>query len=83
MIINFPAKKYATEGHSPGIGRAGYSPAMTATLVLIRHGQSVWNLENLFTGWWDADLTDQGVAEARAGGRALAEAGVAPDVLHT
>ncbi len=56
---------------------------MTATLVLIRHGQSVWNLQNLFTGWWDADLTDQGVAEARSGGRALAEAGIAPDVVHT
>jgi 2,3-bisphosphoglycerate-dependent phosphoglycerate mutase len=56
---------------------------MTATLVLIRHGQSVWNLENLFTGWWDADLTEQGEAEARAGGRALLEAGILPDVLHT
>jgi 2,3-bisphosphoglycerate-dependent phosphoglycerate mutase len=56
---------------------------MTATLVLLRHGQSVWNLENLFTGWWDADLTDQGVSEARSGGRVMAEAGVLPDVLHT
>jgi 2,3-bisphosphoglycerate-dependent phosphoglycerate mutase len=62
---------------------ADYLRGMTATLVLIRHGQSVWNVENLFTGWWDADLTDQGVAEARAGGRAMAEAGVLPDVVHT
>ena len=56
---------------------------MTHRLVLVRHGQSQWNLENLFTGWWDADLTDKGVAEARQGGRDLAEAGVEPDVLHT
>ena len=39
------------------------------TLVLLRHGQSQWNLENRFTGWWDVDLTEQGVAEARAAGR--------------
>jgi len=56
---------------------------MTATLVLIRHGQSVWNLENLFTGWWDADLTEQGEAEARAGGLAMADAGIRPELLHT
>jgi 2,3-bisphosphoglycerate-dependent phosphoglycerate mutase len=56
---------------------------MTSTLVLLRHGQSVWNQENLFTGWYDADLTDQGIDEARAGGRTLAEAGVLPTVLHT
>lgn len=54
-----------------------------STVVLLRHGQSVWNAENLFTGWHDADLTDAGVEEAIAGGRALAEAGIAPDVLHT
>ena len=59
------------------------SPNATSTLVLLRHGQSVWNQENLFTGWWDADLTDQGVDEARAGGRTLREAGVLPTVLHT
>ena len=45
------------------------------TLVLIRHGQSAWNLENRFTGWWDVDLTDRGVAEAQAAGTALAAAG--------
>ena len=43
------------------------------TLVLLRHGQSQWNLENRFTGWWDVDLSEAGVAEARAGGRLLAE----------
>ena len=45
------------------------------TLVLIRHGQSAWNLENRFTGWWDVDLTDRGIAEAQAAGSALAAAG--------
>ena len=38
------------------------------TLVLLRHGQSQWNLENRFTGWWDVDLSEQGIAEARAAG---------------
>lgn len=56
---------------------------MTSTLVLLRHGQSVWNQANLFTGWWDADLTDQGIEEAREGGRQLSAAGVLPTVLHT
>ena len=46
---------------------------MTATLVLLRHGQSVWNAENRFTGWVDVPLTEQGWREAEAAGRALAE----------
>ena len=45
------------------------------TLVLLRHGQSQWNLENRFTGWWDVDLSEQGVAEARAAGVLLKERG--------
>jgi 2,3-bisphosphoglycerate-dependent phosphoglycerate mutase len=45
------------------------------TLILVRHGQSQWNLENRFTGWWDVDLTEQGVAEARAAGTLLRERG--------
>jgi len=49
------------------------------TLVLLRHGQSAWNLENRFTGWWDVSLTDQGVMEAVAAGRALSAAGIAVD----
>jgi 2,3-bisphosphoglycerate-dependent phosphoglycerate mutase len=44
-------------------------------LVLIRHGQSAWNLENRFTGWWDVDVTAQGAAEARAAGAMMAEKG--------
>ena len=45
------------------------------TLVLLRHGQSLWNLENRFTGWWDVGLTDKGVAEARSAGKLLAGRG--------
>lgn len=52
-------------------------------LILLRHGQSQWNASNQFTGWYDCDLTPKGEAEARAGGRALAEAGLLPDVAHT
>jgi 2,3-bisphosphoglycerate-dependent phosphoglycerate mutase len=48
---------------------------MTARLVLLRHGQSAWNLENLFTGWTDVDLTAQGREEARVAGRLLREDG--------
>jgi 2,3-bisphosphoglycerate-dependent phosphoglycerate mutase len=44
-------------------------------LVLLRHGQSAWNLENRFTGWWDVDVTERGAEEARAAGRMLAAAG--------
>jgi 2,3-bisphosphoglycerate-dependent phosphoglycerate mutase len=53
------------------------------TLVLIRHGQSEWNLKNLFTGWTDVDLTEQGIREAREGGRLLQEQGFDFDVCHT
>jgi 2,3-bisphosphoglycerate-dependent phosphoglycerate mutase len=53
------------------------------TLVLLRHGQSQWNLENRFTGWWDVDLTAQGVAEARSAGERMAAAGLAFDVSFT
>jgi 2,3-bisphosphoglycerate-dependent phosphoglycerate mutase len=52
-------------------------------LVLIRHGQSTWNHENRFTGWTDVDLTEQGVAEARSGGRLLAEDGFRFDICYT
>lgn len=48
------------------------------TLALIRHGQSQWNLENRFTGWWDADLTAKGEAEAKRAGELLLDAGFAP-----
>ena len=53
------------------------------TLILLRHGQSTWNLENLFTGWVDVDLTELGEREAVRGGELLKEKGVLPDVVHT
>lgn len=53
------------------------------TLVLLRHGQSVWNAENLFTGWVDVPLSETGEQEARRGGALLQEHGVLPDVVHT
>ena len=52
-------------------------------LVLLRHGQSTWNLDNVFTGWQDPDITEQGVTEAIAGGEAMKDAGVLVDVAFT
>jgi 2,3-bisphosphoglycerate-dependent phosphoglycerate mutase len=52
-------------------------------LVLLRHGQSQWNLENRFTGWWDVDLTDTGIAEARAAGAMLRNNGLDLDCCFT
>lgn len=54
-----------------------------ATLVLLRHGQSTWNAENLFTGWVDVSLSEEGEAEARRGGELIGESGPLPDVVHT
>jgi 2,3-bisphosphoglycerate-dependent phosphoglycerate mutase len=53
------------------------------TLVLIRHGQSAWNLENRFTGWWDVDVTEKGAAEARAAGELMAVRGLDFDLTFT
>ena len=52
-------------------------------LVLVRHGQSEWNLKNLFTGWRDVDLTEHGITEARDAGRKLKAQGIAFDVAFT
>lgn len=52
-------------------------------LVLVRHGQSEWNLKNLFTGWRDVNLTEQGVAEARTAGKKLKAQGIRFDVAFT
>ncbi|GHE98195.1 2,3-bisphosphoglycerate-dependent phosphoglycerate mutase [Amycolatopsis deserti] len=57
--------------------------AELGTLVLLRHGQSTWNAENLFTGWVDVPLSELGQQEARKGGELLAESGLLPDVVHT
>lgn len=56
---------------------------MSHTLILVRHGQSEWNLKNLFTGWTDVGLTSRGVEEARTAGRLMSEAGLEPDILFT
>ena len=56
---------------------------MSGTLVLVRHGQSEWNLKNLFTGWRDPGLTEQGVAEAKAAGARLAARGLKFDIAFT
>ena len=53
------------------------------TLVLLRHGQSQWNLENRFTGWWDVDLSDKGVEEARAAGKLMRDKGLDFDCCFT
>jgi len=56
---------------------------MSYHLILLRHGESVWNAKNLFTGWVDVELSDKGRAEAARGGQLLKEANLLPDVLHT
>jgi 2,3-bisphosphoglycerate-dependent phosphoglycerate mutase len=56
---------------------------MSGTLVLVRHGQSEWNLKNLFTGWRDPGLTEKGHAEAKAAGQALKARGLSFDIAYT
>ena len=56
---------------------------MSGTLVLVRHGQSEWNLKNLFTGWKDPDLTELGIQEAKTGGQALKDYGIKFDIAFT
>src|SRR5690606_10639335 len=63
--------------------RARYAGGMTSTLILLRHGNSEWNQKNLFTGWVDVRLTEQGVTEATRAGELLAESGLHPDILYT
>ena len=52
-------------------------------LILIRHGQSQWNLENRFTGWWDVEVTEKGAAEAKAAGQLMKAKGITPDICFT
>lgn len=56
---------------------------MTGTLILVRHGESEWNLKNLFTGWRNPELTEKGVGEARATGKALRSLGFVPELFYT
>lgn len=56
---------------------------MTYSLILLRHGESTWNLENIFTGWTDVGLSDRGLSEAVAAGAMMNDAGIEIDVVHT
>jgi len=56
---------------------------MVGKLILVRHGQSVWNVENLFTGWYDVDVSDQGRQEAAQAGRELLKENIAVDIAFT
>jgi 2,3-bisphosphoglycerate-dependent phosphoglycerate mutase len=56
---------------------------MPGKLILVRHGQSIWNVENLFTGWHDVDLSDQGRLEAEQAGRELQREGIEPQIAFT
>jgi 2,3-bisphosphoglycerate-dependent phosphoglycerate mutase len=56
---------------------------MSGTLILVRHGESEWNLKNLFTGWKNPELTEKGIGEARAAGRLLKSKGIIPTVFYT
>jgi 2,3-bisphosphoglycerate-dependent phosphoglycerate mutase len=56
---------------------------MTHTLILLRHGESTWNKENLFTGWTDVDLSEKGEKEAKLGGKMIRDAGFEPQIVHT
>lgn len=56
---------------------------MTGTLVILRHGESTWNQQNLFTGWHDVPLSEKGLLEAPAAGRTMADAGLRFDIAHT
>ena len=55
----------------------------TTQLILLRHGESQWNLENRFTGWYDVSLTEKGTEEAKTAWQMLLSAGLLPDVVHT
>ena len=81
MSHHHGATKYAS--NTAEIASAPTIYTITGTLVLLRHGQSTWNQLNLFTGWHDVELTDQGVREAGAAGATMKEAGLVFDIAHT
>ena len=77
------AREAASARKETAARAAAEEEAPHARLVLVRHGQSEWNLANRFTGWVDVDLTEQGILEAREAGRLLAAAGLEIDEVHT
>lgn len=52
-------------------------------LILVRHGKSIWNMENIFTGWTDVDLASEGTEEARLAGQLIKDSGMAIDICFT
>ena len=64
-------------------GGVSLTAAATSCLILLRHGQSEWNLSNRFTGWADVPLTEQGRKDARYAGKLLCEAGVKVDIIYS
>src|SRR6187549_3265209 len=76
------APKSATMAPPKRRSRMPASPS-TGRLILVRHGQSVWNVENLFTGWHDVDLSEQGRIEAKSAGVEIRKAGLVPDIAFT
>jgi 2,3-bisphosphoglycerate-dependent phosphoglycerate mutase len=80
IMLARAAKPHARPGITATLRREGNA---MYKIVFVRHGQSIWNKENRFTGWHDVDLTEEGVAEAKAGAQLLKEAGFAFDVAHT
>ncbi len=85
LAVRYGNARHRQHGFPDAVGRAAgrasprralrVTSAAPASSCLVRHGQSTWNLENLFTGWTDVDLTEQGRAEARAAGRLLRDQG--------
>ena len=73
----------STDGPSSRIDRQVNQGLRMIKLVLLRHGESIWNKENLFTGWTDVDLSDQGKAEAKKAGELLKAEGFSFDVAFT
>src|SRR5215475_1243925 len=80
--IHLPTGGHAAAPCVPGSGGADKLSAMS-TLVLIRHGESEWNAEGLFTGWVDIGLSGTGTREALAGGKLLRDHGLTPQIVHT
>src|SRR5215471_1718634 len=71
-----PSERISGQGPRDTLGLMG-------TLVLLRHGESVWNAEGLFTGWVDVGLSERGLAEAEQAGKMIADSGLRPDIVHT
>jgi 2,3-bisphosphoglycerate-dependent phosphoglycerate mutase len=64
-------------------GKSAPGTPIPGKLILVRHGQSTWNVENLFTGWYDVDLSDLGRIEAKSAGVEIKKAGLVPDIVFT